>query len=1004
MTMPSGSDPSGYDSAALDGTILGAGLSALIGRTQSAITEAKKLEVQANATWQALSAAFFNGLSPDGIAYLPTLLLRAIGAALGIDVSGWIELVDATAGLASFIIGLPSEALAAIQSLIDYLWMALTGETGITGKTAEQLQDALATIVGVVFGILNTLYDVFAETVGSTGKALADVLDAGNSFVAGAAGAATKIASLLTETGQASVEALGGLINLLLTMIQQIAGIFNGDSITAVNSTVQMVKDWWGATGGSLAGIVTGWSDLITGIGGTIVDDVVDAINDAVANASSAASDASSAISQLTTLITNAGGSVIGDVATKLNTAASDASGAVSNIATLITNISGAVIGDVSSKINTAASNASSATSQLATLISNISGSVIGDVSTKINNSSTQIASLISGISGSVIADVSSKINTAASNASSATSQISTLISNVSGSVIGDVSTKINTATTNISSIISNAGAANAAAVGTAVSTAATNIANIGTAAQNAAAGIVGSLGTAANQVQTAFSGVINSLVGGLFGIPSPANQTQAQATAALQGVTTNAIGNVASVIQLKNENAGRADLLKFMAKFSDYGGGVGTFVIGPNFTVLNDDTLGPNNGGGIRVVDGRAVYERTGSSGSASKIAQYNVASTTNLQEISWVYTGDWSVNTLERVYCRMNAAGTSFLRMSFGSGGCVFDAVVAGSVTYNSAYTATEWKPGARYTLKLGDLSDSRKIYLYENETLLYSFTDSVHQVGASYRYGGFGASGENNVLTVNGNRGFNLFGISDQYLPTSTEARLQTGTYASRPAVGYAGEIYKCTDVNLECLGNGSGWSNFIDGIGVTVPPTSGWSTTTLGSATFAADRDSRLLTVPSHGTGTDLLRIEYRTLSPAINYTQRFRFEASLSEVGVNILGGLILMDNSGKFIIFGPVSYSATQLWAYKWNSTTSGNSSYKQASITTMSQSLPKFLGIRDDGTNRYFEYSHNGVDWLLFYSVGRTDFITPTRIGWGYSNQGGNTSYVRMTPINTLN
>ena len=46
MTMPSGSDPSGYDITGVDGPFVGAGFSALVGRTQDSVMAQKKTEVQ----------------------------------------------------------------------------------------------------------------------------------------------------------------------------------------------------------------------------------------------------------------------------------------------------------------------------------------------------------------------------------------------------------------------------------------------------------------------------------------------------------------------------------------------------------------------------------------------------------------------------------------------------------------------------------------------------------------------------------------------------------------------------------------------------------------------------------------------------------------------------------------------------------------------------------------------------------------------------------------------
>ncbi|WP_264076173.1 hypothetical protein [Mycobacterium gordonae] len=49
---------------------------------------------------------------------------------------------------------------------------------------------------------------------------------------------------------------------------------------------------------------------------------------------------------------------------------------------------------------------------------------------------------------------------------------------------------------------------------------------------------------------------------------------------------------------------------------------------------------------------------------------------------------------------------------------------------------------------------------------------------------------------------------------------------------------------------------------------------------------------------------------------------------------------------------------------------------------------MPNWLQIRDDGTNRYFDLSVNGVDWVTAFSEGRTAFITPDQFCFGATNE----------------
>ena len=57
------------------------------------------------------------------------------------------------------------------------------------------------------------------------------------------------------------------------------------------------------------------------------------------------------------------------------------------------------------------------------------------------------------------------------------------------------------------------------------------------------------------------------------------------------------------------------------------------------------------------------------------------------------------------------------------------------------------------------------------------------------------------------------------------------------------------------------------------------------------------------------------------------------------------------------------------------------------------------FLRITDDTTNRIMDFSGDGRNWHRFYSVGRTDFMTPTHIGL-YCNQATGNVATTITRI----
>jgi hypothetical protein len=179
-------------------------------------------------------------------------------------------------------------------------------------------------------------------------------------------------------------------------------------------------------------------------------------------------------------------------------------------------------------------------------------------------------------------------------------------------------------------------------------------------------------------------------------------------------------------------------------------------------------------------------------------------------------------------------------------------------------------------------------------------------------------------------------------------------------------------------------------------LTTPPSSGWTTSTLGSATFAADLDGRKLALPT--AAGSALRAEYRTLTPVAPYTAT----AHIEWAGVNanyVAAGMFLRSNGGAYIQFGPQYDTAMSGWSLdvaKWNSESSFNAHYLQATMAQIG-GMPNWFRIVDDNTNRMCQYSFNGVDFITLHTVGRTDFLFVNQIGWGGWNSGGSAAVARL-------
>jgi hypothetical protein len=814
-----------------------------------------------------------------------------------------------------------------VQEVIDALVQGLIGGSG-TGYSVVSLLGYLTSLVGDVAGLVSGVA-AFVAAVGGGNMAGAGAALAG--LVTDLGDISTDLTTFLANTGQATLAALGTVLNALIEFLTEVpaeliagtlsssveiggrvlevlvqhldaAGLYNAAYLTgAVNTGVTiagnaistlfsgsgiLASQLTGAvnTGVTLGGtalgtLATSWNAavtdlaaLISGIlgGGHTVSDLVayltaipgaaisgitaveQAILDAIANAlghsgtghtptdilgylgAIPGSAISGALNTAVTVSGNAIGTLLGNIG---GTGLYNATAGFSNLSTsLLKNLTptGGNIGQFDASALTGALNtALTIGGQAVSTIFNGSGQFIGvlnsaatgALNTAITISGNALSTVLTNVTLSTgalnAAGLSGALNTAVTFSGTA---LSTLLGNlnssgqfaaaqltgalntavtVGGTALSTLSTNWNAAVTNINSLIGGVtGASTVADVATNINLAATNIAQIGTAAQNAAAGIVGSLNTAATQVQTAFSGVLNGIFGGLMGNSvTPTATTQSLATTAMNNVTSNIVGNASALMAIQAQQVQQAALMSVKFNFADYPNGA----LPSSFTIFP----GPNNpgaNGSLEIIGGRVVYKQVaGASAFSTQMARYNVTpATTDYQEVSWTTTGDTA--SAKTFFVRMNAAGTSGIWIDTSQFTVTFRAVVSGVFTILGAITITpgQYKSGAKYTVRIGDLSNLYKFFLYENDTLIGSVTDASHvsQLGALYRYGALSLVDFNTGPLFD--QGINSWSFGDQLFLPGAPAAAFVSTSETTTSTTYA-NLTTTTDTVTATIGS-------------------------------------------------------------------------------------------------------------------------------------------------------------------------------------------------------
>jgi len=160
-----------------------------------------------------------------------------------------------------------------------------------------------------------------------------------------------------------------------------------------------------------------------------------------------------------------------------------------------------------------------------------------------------------------------------------------------------------------------------------------------------------------------------------------------------------------------------------------------------------------------------------------------------------------------------------------------------------------------------------------------------------------------------------GLNPVNLTDQATVGWAEGLSLSGTYASRPAAGIPNRVYYCTDCDALYQDNGTSWVKIrLGGVGgppMADPPTTGWTSVNMGTATWVSDKDGMVLTAPSRSMSIGYVYRAYPVgaFSLVTNFYVDLANTTVLPSAGNWWRCGLVISDGT-KLETFGPGLYNA----------------------------------------------------------------------------------------------
>lgn len=207
------------------------------------------------------------------------------------------------------------------------------------------------------------------------------------------------------------------------------------------------------------------------------------------------------------------------------------------------------------------------------------------------------------------------------------------------------------------------------------------------------------------------------------------------------------------------------------------------------------------------------------------------------------------------------------------------------------------------------------------------------------------------------------------------------ITVGTYAaSRPSSPSEGDLYLPTDGRFTEVYHSSAWK-FTDHGRVFVKPSSlSWSWVNQGSASISSTAGVEYLSTSTSAGGAQNLNIRKKA-APSAPYTVTVQLKVSQLQEAGSQFGVCFRESSSGKLaaLLFYFASGSLPSIYAQNYTNPTTVSAAVANMTVA----SVPEWVRIEDNNTNRIMSYSYDGVTFTPFYTIGRTTFLTADEVGF---------------------